>query len=401
MPLNRDSNMNQTHLVVGMGVLGVAIGIGIVSLLPSELNESNSTGNVANSQVTTPADSSTPSSVTIVPTSAPKGLEQSVLAAVDEMAAHPNDPQNQLNLIGVSDEEITDIPTPEIAKLIENTVDVAEQNSNPRYLFALGRAAWIHGDDEYAAELLEIAANRGSVAAEAYLGRITDDLNESVERFKVAVKGGFTPAAAWLQEAEQLLVQEKALQQQQLSTSQVVSTGVPDFSSFTLPEVVKDFYGGKTTQYRSDPLMIMTYVSGINETLSDQGMLFMLNNPKLLMREVDPTLGTEVGRKLATNPQLVQKTASVGLQNLWGALQSMAKVRQSGGSVSQEVAAMNQALMGKNGYSKNSKGATYITIQEMKQIGAKDGRILALLVDENPDAFRKIYRNMISFVRSL
>ncbi|MEH6474982.1 MAG: hypothetical protein V7727_04800, partial [Sneathiella sp.] len=182
------------------------------------------------------------------------------------------------------------------------------------------------------------------------------------------------------------------------AAAQVAKTPLtPNFSHFSFPELVKAFYEGGSSRYASQPLIPLAYVSAINKTLNDQGMLFLIEDVKSYVRELDPSLSFEAIRKLQTTNAAVSQTTQAGMRMLGNVLRAIGNTRSNGGTVTEEVVAMNKALLG--GGNANSGGASYVTVIEAKEKGTLDGRTLALMYDDNPEAFRQIYKGMIRYVR--
>lgn len=321
-----------------------------------------------------------------------------ILETIDQIA-HPDDSQNPQNLMGMTDEELVGLPSDDILALIEEALPYAEkQLDNPRYLFALGRAEWLHGNDEQAFQILSLAAENGSAAANGYLARIVEDWEETTVYLQKAVDGGFPPAKEWMEELDQMLAESEAEEEKIiLSADQEQKRSDIDFNAFSFPAIMCAFYEGNTKQYTKEPILYINYVASVNDALNDQSMLFMVENPREYKQALDPNLSFEVGRRMATSMVATKQAIGAGLNMFRGMLEAMANTRQSGGSVQDEVVAMNKALLGDN-RDPNSK-SVYVTIKEMEQYGTKDGQILGFLFDQNPDAFKKIYKGMQVFVR--
>lgn len=172
-----------------------------------------------------------------------------------------------------------------------------------------------------------------------------------------------------------------------------------NFKQFAFPDLIKAFHSGDASQFARKPFFPLAYISSVNDALIDQGMLFMMENPKEFLRNLVPNLSIEAQKILATNRNVVNQTTTAGMNMFMGMLKAMADTRRSGGSISDEVAAVNNAMPTGGQGSSSSGPLSYMTIQEVKNQGVKDGRALALLFDESPEDFQKIYRGMIRFVR--
>lgn len=308
-------------------------------------------------------------------------LEELALQAIDELAAHPDDPQNPAGLPGVTDEKLAELPVEDVQELMELALPYAEQNADqPRYLFALGRAAWIHGDNDFARELLLKASELGSPAADAYLARMSEDAAETDTFLQKAVEGGFSPARAWQKEVQ--------------------AARQPDFSAFSWPELIQSFYEGTSSGFAQEPLLPLGYVMSISSEISNQGVLFFLENPRNFVQELDPNLTFHAEKQLMTNSKAMGDAMNAGMDLFKRVVTGMADVRRNGGTVQEELQAVNKAFYGVDqNQEANKQGARYVTLVEVKQWGTQDARMLALLYNEHPEQFRKIYQGMRRFVK--
>lgn len=165
-----------------------------------------------------------------------------------------------------------------------------------------------------------------------------------------------------------------------------------DFNDFAFPEFVRAIYSNQSRPYTSKPLIPLAYIAGISEALNDQGMLFLVKDPRSYIRELDPGLRTEVGRKIATNPNAVREMTQKGLESFGRFFKGMADARRRGATIQEELAESQKGLLGKK--------SGMLNVKEAKEFGIRDGRTLALLYDENLDGFRKIYSGLIRFVHN-
>lgn len=166
------------------------------------------------------------------------------------------------------------------------------------------------------------------------------------------------------------------------------------FDDFAFPDLISALYNGNSRSFAAQPIVPLAYIAGVNEALNDQSVLYLVDNPRGLIREVDPGMNTAIGRKIVSNPQAVQQSTQQGMQALGAWLGAVADARKRGASIQEEVAAGNQALLGGGGHA----GLPAASAEQAKSYGQRDGRILALLYDEDLDTFRGIYQGMQRFV---
>lgn len=304
------------------------------------------------------------------------------MQAIDEVAAHPADPRNPAGNMGLSDEELAEVDLEEIKGLMELALPFVDEGLEARHIFALGRAAWLHNDDELAADLLTLASEKGSPAAQAYLARMDDDLDREIALLQSAVKGGFTPAQAWLDEA--LAAQGAAAHN--VIAQHASSTFDP--SRFNRPDLIDAFYRNDTHALNNELLETMTYVSAVHSFFSDtSGVLFVTNNRDIIL-EIDPNLSYMAQRKLLGTEKGRNQTISAGMQSMLAPFQAIADTRRAGGSINDEVGAMYNAIL----------DTPTVRLERIQQQATQDAQRLAILYDSDPDAFRKVYAGLRSFV---
>ncbi|WP_177419862.1 hypothetical protein [endosymbiont of Lamellibrachia barhami] len=305
---------------------------------------------------------------------------------IDEVAAHPSDPQNSMDVVGRSDEELAEVPPEEIAELIEFALPYAEaKTGEPRYLFALGRAALVYGDEELALELLEKASQRGSSAADAYIAHLTEDLDEMAEHLRRAVEGGFGPAKDWLAEVEAAIAEEQV----QMSSAPP-SSQFPQFNpdNFNRPDLINAFYTGNTTPLQTELLNNITYASTIHNFLSDTTSVLFITDNRMIVTEIDPNLSHEIEKKLLTTQRGLNQSVDAGLKSILAPFIAIANTRKSGGSIQDELLASNTAIV----------NSPLVKLDVLKKQAYQDAQRLAILYDSDPDAFRRVYRGLKKFV---
>ena len=302
-------------------------------------------------------------------------IEQVALLMVDELTSHPDDPSRPPGVEGVSDDELADMDTQTVVELLELALPYAtERQDEPRYLFGLGRAALMQGDEELASELLWQASELGSAGATAYLAFLTDDLNEMEEYLTSAANGGFDPAREWLQETRNALADAQP--------------PAPAFNvdEFNLPYAIAAFHNGNTRPLAQNGLVHFAYATAINNTLTDPGILWVTDESMML--EIDAQLNVIAERKLLTNQGLQQESVNIGLGALTDMFVAMAETRQRGGTVMEEVHASMSAMAGSGQYS----------LLEAKSMGEQDARRLAIMYKTNKEDFRKVYAGLRQFI---
>lgn len=310
--------------------------------------------------------------------------------AIDDMAAHPEDRQNPPGLAGATDEEVSSLPLEEAAELIQFALPHAEANlQEPRYLFALGRLALLQGDEEFAEELLTKAANAGSAAAEAYLAHITNDLQQATTHLRNAINGGFTPARAWLtevQNAAQANVMGQSVPQQQQYQPPLVQF---DPSVYNRPDLIKAFYEGDVSGLGNDYLANLTYVSAMHNFFNETTSLLFLVNDKNIITEIDPSLSHQIARKITTTDKGMNEAIGAGMESFFGPLIAIGQTRKRGGSLKEEMHAINQAIM----------DSPHVRLELIREKALQDAKRLALTYDQDPQVFRRVYSGMKKFVR--
>lgn len=346
-------------------------------------------GNNSPTQNTNVIASSTQPSSTNQVIASEKEMTKLALQAIDEMAAHPDDPQNPFSVTGVTDEELATTSAEEIRELLEATHPYAKDHDNPRYLFALGRAAWIH-DYPQANRLLTQAADAGSFAAKAYLARTKDDLSEMQGLLKEAVNGGFKPAREWLSEVE-VALNQGSNEQKNVAL---------DFNLFSLPPVIEALHNGDYEALKKNLVLIVPYLTSLNESLNNMLIYIEPDKQMQFKHELDPNISTRLGIKMMQNPKYVNEVTGIGMNMFKDMLIAMGNAHKYNQSPQEMITNLHASVYGTRG--KNQQGkTTKLTLVEMEGFGKKDGEQLALLFNTNPDAFKKIYNNIKKFESQL
>lgn len=331
---------------------------------------------------------------------------QRALDAIVELAADPEDPDNPPGVSGVTDEALSAVDPEKVAAVVERGLPYAKAlRDEPRFLFALGRAALVHGDRAAAKEMLDAAASAGSMAAQAYGALLLDDVGEVRRRLASASTAGFAPAAAWLEELEaesdtgakesanRMPVQAPTAPQVPAAPptperSAPATAGQDEIGKFNRPDFIQAFRDQAFDALDRSPLESMSYLIELQSTLADSQVLFLVQNPRIRL-EVDPQLATLAGRKLMTSHQTVAETVGFGIEALFAPFMQLGQARQGGGSLLDEVVAMNRGAV----------GTRLAALELLKQQAVQDAQRLALMYDDDPDFFRRVYSGMRSYVR--
>ncbi|SNZ19347.1 hypothetical protein SAMN06265368_2430 [Cohaesibacter gelatinilyticus] len=157
---------------------------------------------------------------------------------------------------------------------------------------------------------------------------------------------------------------------------------------FAYPELITAFIKKDASRFTQKPIIPLAYVMGIHESLNDQSALYLMENPRLFLRELDPGIGSKISKLLLTDGGAVSQTTKMSSNSIAEFFLKLGQTRREGGSLTQELQAMNGAL-----------GKPALSLKEAKEFGTRDGRALALLFDEDAEAFRAIYGGLIKFVR--
>ncbi len=185
----------------------------------------------------------------------PGKLEELARNMLDEIAAHPEDPDNPSYVQGVTDEELEMLDANDIEEMFELCLPFAEEHlDEPRYMFALGRAALLHGYEE-ADVLLSEAADAGSAASYAYLAMLTDDIEKVIFYLNNAIKGGFEPARTLLKKVE-------GSNDQNMSINDLLAK-----FRFSDPEMMKAFYSKDISYWNRNRSKVEWYIKYFAETL--------------------------------------------------------------------------------------------------------------------------------------
>lgn len=282
--------------------------------------------------------------------------DQSIIDLIDEMAGLPSDPDLPGNVLGASDLVLESTNPRELADLITMGLNLAKKNVNhsPRSLLYLGRVGYYLGYPQ-SINWVRNAAKNGSKSAIAYLGYIYYDKDE------------YEKSKQWLVKAINLDYSDEG--QVQTLLDELNSTNITDndwFNQFNRPDIIKALYD---TDFGllSDWTMTSYYIGAIQNTLWESEILFLVNDVNFIL-ELDPSISAKLGL-------VSKKTKDLGIVSA-GKLGSM----------------FGEFL----GYHADELEQISLITDQATQ----DARRLALLYEDNPEAFRKIYQSMSTYSKN-
>lgn len=173
-----------------------------------------------------------------------------------------------------------------------------------------------------------------------------------------------------------------------LATAMASPSSVPfDVKAFNAPDYIQAFHDQNMALLNREPLYALNYAMAMNAVFSQDNVLFLGDNAREILLEVDPSLNHKAAKKL-TDPALFGDAINKGLQSFLGPLTKIAEVRQQGGTIAEEVRGLHGALL----------DSPVAQINVLKQKAKQDGQRLAILYDTNPADFRKIYTGIKTFI---
>lgn len=219
-------------------------------------------------------------------------------SSIDYYAGHPADPQLPENVIGATDDVLEATEPRELADIIAQGIDFAldEVDNEPRYLFALGRAAYVLGYYKKAEEWLSLAADNGSAASKAYLGYLEFYENEDILKAKTlleeAEKGGFkTEHTKEVYEA---------------------CNFDPKKMEFNRSDLISAFYNKDWNTLDVSQLRVIAYIGKVHNTLWGNDILWLAEEKTEILMELDPALSASLtGLLFGNNESDVLLSAAV------------------------------------------------------------------------------------------
>lgn len=173
-----------------------------------------------------------------------------------------------------------------------------------------------------------------------------------------------------------------------LAVTMASPSAVPfDVKAFNAPDYIQAFYDQNMGPLNQEPYYALNYAMAMNAVFSQDNVLFLGDNAREILLEVDTELGLKATRKLS-NPDLLADVLNKGVTSIFGPLVQIAETRKRGGTIMEEIGAMHGALL----------DSPMVQINVLKQKAKQDGQRLAILFDTNPGDFRKIYAGIRMFI---
>jgi hypothetical protein len=340
------------------------------------LNQIAGQGNLLGTPIATTAIDSETQNVTASYELTEDQTRSLALAAIDEIAAHPDDPQRPANVPGVPDSVLDQFDHSEIQTLLEigGPHAMAVKEDQPRYLFELGRAALAIGRQEQALELLMESSRNGSAAALAYCAVNADLSTDRATRFlSDAYDRGFAPAADWERNfGKNLPANHKPASDDQLS-------------GFKRPDILKAIHDRDTDGLDAQTLEVWAYLSSLIGELSNPQLLYLIDREQVrqLRQLQDPGLSERIEAKLLSDQSYIQDATKVGFASILNGFQAIAETRKNGGSINDEVSAYTQQITQHT-----------VPIEVAKQQGAHDAMTIGLDLNAHGKLAEEVMRGV-------
>lgn len=282
-----------------------------------------------------PAGSAAPSDTNIA------AQPEEVITECDRLAAHPGDPERPgQQKKYVSDDNL------DVQSAIEACIEAVKSSpDNMRYKFQLGRVLAVGGAYEEAVSFLQEASDSGSAAAKFYLSDLyatghgfPENMQMAQKLYDEAIAGGFCPV---------------------------------DLSQFGWPVFLQAIYEGKTKYFADRPLGAMRYIQNLNTALGES--TYYASDQAALLRVYDPTLNNVIERKELANSAVQKQKRELSLKG-WRLFLDVYR-----------------------GAYKEADGGG-LTLEEVRQLGSKDGKLLVYLFNDNLEVFMKLYDGIKRFV---
>ena len=309
----------------------------------------------------------------------PDALDDTQLARlIDQTASHPDDPDLPAEFFGASDAVLHETPSQSIATLLRTAGPWLDTPAaHRRHVFALGRAAMMHGYSTRGLALLHRADDMGSAAAAAYLGKHAMDAQDypaARAHFDRAAAAGFVSVsfAPRLAQLDQRAPVIPPFTPDQLTSDELRLLYAGDF----------DIIQAQWTQ-----LSALKYIGELSRAVIDNAYVVGRTHPQILT-DLDRTLSSRAQRALVSSPEAVNQAMNEGMDQMMAILGAMANERQSGGSPQDEAAAVMGALGEQAGVS-------------LEALAEQDAVCLVQLYASHPDAFQIIYGNMQKYVAQI
>lgn len=192
---------------------------------------------------------------------------------IDEYFGHPDDPDYPSGFLGPSDEIIESSDPREVLALINEGLSFAKSRvkEEPRFLFAIGRAAYLFNYPQQAKAWLTEAANNGSAPAKAYLG------------FMAYESEDIPGAGAYLKRA-----MDEGFKNQATEGVYLACNFIAGKEDFERPDLINALYHGDFASLKNDS-QASFYISKMHATLWEYDILWVAEDSNILL-ELDPKL---------------------------------------------------------------------------------------------------------------
>lgn len=302
--------------------------------------------------------------------------ERLALAAIDEIAAHPEDPQRPASVPGVPDEVLNQVDPAEIDALLEIATPyaMALKESEPRYLFQLGRAALAVGYKDRALELLKEASRNGSPAALAYSAMNADlSYHSAIRYLRDAHERGFEPAGEWYENyGKNIVAGFRPVTDEQLS-------------DFKRPDILKAVHNRDVDELNAGTLEVWAYLASLIGGISDPQLLYLIERDqvKQLRALQNPGLSERIEARLLSDQNYIKESTKLGFASVLNGFQAIAESRKRGGSINDEVSAYTQEI------TKHT-----VPVEVAKQQGAHDAMTIGLDLPAHGELAEEVMRGI-------
>ncbi|MEM7262571.1 MAG: hypothetical protein AAF488_11320 [Planctomycetota bacterium] len=260
--------------------------------------------------------------------------DEEIEAAIDRVAGHPDDPALPFGTLGSSDEVLRSIPSVDIQEFLEDpyVVDfVNRRRDEPRFTFAIGRAAMFHGYLTHARRHLEEAAERGSGPAAAYLAdpAFTPDPTEAERLLEKALALGFEPAASLLEELRAEAAAEDAVEDIAADSLPAPHKLEFDLEVFQRSDLIGALHRGDVAALDQFGVRnTVIYLSSMQKALVDPSVLIHLDPAvaPTYRRLLDPTLSSKLAMLAYSDSQLIDDQMKITTETLGNFMKAYAKI---------------------------------------------------------------------------
>ncbi|MDF1837516.1 MAG: hypothetical protein P1V35_06600, partial [Planctomycetota bacterium] len=248
--------------------------------------------------------------------------DEEIAAWIDNIAGHPDDISLPRGILGSSDEVLSAMNALEIKAFLEDPEVqdfLSRKQDQPRFTFAVGRAAMFGGYSTFAKGLLEEASANGSGGASAYLAdpSFGASTQEAIRLYEEAIARNFAPAKNWLSEL-QAGEQERGgnmdpipeLVEEEENLDPTPKPKQFKYEDFQQPGIIKALHTGDLAALdQIGARNSMIYIGKLQEGLVDPSMLIHLSpeGGRRFFAMLDPTLSANVGMASISDLQIVKE----------------------------------------------------------------------------------------------